>query len=288
ISATGMPLIRNVSDTARWAAMFRAKEMERADALFRDPFAAGLAGERGAQIYREMPEVGGRDTSWSWVLRTVLFDRAILKAIGEGFDTILNLAAGLDARPYRLELPPKLQWIEVDLPPMVEEKEELLRGEKPTCRLERVPLDLADVAARRKLFDRINASATRVLVITEGLLVYLERESAAALARDLASEPAFRRWALDIMSPGLLQMILKSWSRNLGEANAPPQFAPEEGPRYFERAGWTPVEVSSVLKAAAKAKRVPLLFRLAALLPDPKDGRAGKRPWSATCVMERA
>lgn len=281
------PLIRNVSDTARWAAMFRAQETERPDALFRDPFARKLAGERGAEIFEKMPLVMGRDTSWSWVARTVLFDRAILKAIGEGFDTVLNLAAGMDARPYRLELPPSLRWIEVDLPPILQEKEQIVRDEKPACRLERVAIDLADVEARRHLFDEINASSRRVLVLSEGLVIYLGRDGAESLAKDLAIEPTFRRWVLDIVSPGLLKMMLKSWEKILQGAAAPITFAPEEGPKFFERGGWTPVEINSVLKAAGVAKRLKFPLWLFAKFPDFKDGKAGKQPWSAVCVMER-
>ena len=42
--------IRNISDTARWVAVFRARETERPDAAFRDPFARRLAGDRGEQM----------------------------------------------------------------------------------------------------------------------------------------------------------------------------------------------------------------------------------------------
>jgi O-methyltransferase involved in polyketide biosynthesis len=44
------PLIRDISDTARWMAVFRARETDREDAIFRDPFARALAGERGERI----------------------------------------------------------------------------------------------------------------------------------------------------------------------------------------------------------------------------------------------
>jgi O-methyltransferase involved in polyketide biosynthesis len=47
-------LIGNVSDTAFWVAHHRALESERADALFRDPLAGILAGDRGRQIAKEM------------------------------------------------------------------------------------------------------------------------------------------------------------------------------------------------------------------------------------------
>lgn len=275
-------LIRNVSDTARWAAMARAVETERPDALFRDPYARKLAGQRGEQILRQM--AGTPD--WTWALRTHLFDRAILAAIGEGFDTVLNLAAGLDTRPYRMKLPQSLHWIEVDLPAILEEKADNLRADQPACRLERVPLDLANVAERRELFTRVGSSAGRVLILTEGLLTYLESEEVASLARDLAGPATFRRWVLDLGSPGLLKLLQRTIGSHLQQAKAPFKFGPAEGPHFFEPAGWKVGEVHSLLKSAARARRLNLKFRLLALLPE-SSGRQGKRPWAGVCVLDR-
>src|SRR5581483_4274953 len=72
-------LVRNVSDTARWVAMYRALETERPDAIFRDPFARRLAGDRGAEILEKMPR--GKATAWPMVVRTAVFDELILRAI---------------------------------------------------------------------------------------------------------------------------------------------------------------------------------------------------------------
>ena len=47
--------IHNVSDTALWVAIFRARETEREDAIFSDPYARVLAGERGEEIAKAMP-----------------------------------------------------------------------------------------------------------------------------------------------------------------------------------------------------------------------------------------
>ncbi len=101
------PLIRNVSDTARWVAVYRAEETERADAIFRDPFARRLAGERGEQIAKLMP-LGG-DNAWSIITRTYLIDEFIKAELQRGADMVINLAAGLDSRPYRMKLPPSLR-----------------------------------------------------------------------------------------------------------------------------------------------------------------------------------
>src|ERR1700727_2705347 len=105
--------VRNLSDTALWVAYFRARETQRPDALFRDPFAERLAGERGFEIANTLAQ--GNKHEWAWVARTYLFDEFLSREIQEGSDLVVNLAAGLDSRPYRMDLPPALQWVEVDL-----------------------------------------------------------------------------------------------------------------------------------------------------------------------------
>ena len=160
--------VRNISDTARWAAVYRARETERKNPLFRDPFARRLAGERGEQIARATPF--HEKHSWSWVTRTYLFDSIIREQIAQDVDMVVSLAAGLDARPYRMELPPSLKWIEVDLPEILSYKEDLLKAEKPTCKLEGVRADLSDTEIRRSLLSRLASEATNVLVMTEGVL----------------------------------------------------------------------------------------------------------------------
>ena len=91
-----MALIRNISDTALLAAIYRARESERPDPLFRDPFARCLAGERGEKIARSLKF--SEKNSWSWFTRTYLFDQFIAKRIESGCDLVVNLAAGLDWR----------------------------------------------------------------------------------------------------------------------------------------------------------------------------------------------
>jgi methyltransferase (TIGR00027 family) len=111
--------LTHVSDTAHWVAFYRAVESERPDALFHDPHARALAGPRGEAFAKGM-EGGGVHGGWPIVVRTKLMDDVIEQLAGKGgIDAVLNLAAGLDARPYRLKLPAALRWIEVDLPDMI-------------------------------------------------------------------------------------------------------------------------------------------------------------------------
>ncbi|MGH7469661.1 MAG: class I SAM-dependent methyltransferase [Longimicrobiales bacterium] len=276
--------LRNISDTARWVAVYRARENERADALFRDPFAARLAGEHGEEIAAGLRFA--EKNAWSFIARTYLFDRFIRERIQAGADTVVNLAAGLDARPYRLELPSSLSWIEVDLPGIITYKEEVLAPDSPRCRLERVHLDLSDRKARQDLFARIGRATRTELTITEGLLIYLSADEVATLAEDLAANTSFRYWIIDIASPGLLKMLQQQLGPQLAPASAALKFAPVEGPDFFLRHGWKPVAVESFLKTAARLGRVPFPLRLFGYLPESK-GRQGARPWSAAVLLER-
>src|ERR1700687_2092718 len=98
--------VRGVSDTARWVAYFRALETLRPDALFRDPFAERLAGEHGFHLANTLQD--GNKHEWAWMARTYLFDQFLSRTIKDGIDLVVHLAAGLDARPYRMDLPPAL------------------------------------------------------------------------------------------------------------------------------------------------------------------------------------
>jgi methyltransferase (TIGR00027 family) len=283
-TTSAQAVVRNISDTARWAAVFRARETERPDALFRDPFAERLAGKMGVEIANTLP--AGNSHAWAWVARTYLFDEFIAQELAQGTDMVVNLAAGLDARPYRMALPASLQWIEVDLPEILAYKEGILANEKPSCALQRVRLDLSDGIARQMLFADLNRRANKILVLTEGLIIYLGADEAAALAKDLAAGSHFERWILDLHSPGLLRMMQRTTGKQLSKVGAPFRFAPAEGPAFFTPLGWETLEVKSLLKTATRFKRPPFFLRLLGRLPETK-GRAGNRPWSAVCLFKK-
>jgi methyltransferase (TIGR00027 family) len=211
----------------------------------------------------------------------------VTRLVQHGADMVVNLAAGLDTRPYRMALPPALRWVEVDLPDILDYKEEILGDATPTCVLERVRLDLSNEDGRRGLFADLGRRAKHIAVIAEGLVVYLMPDAVAALARDLTGPPAFQHWVLDLASPGLVEMMKKSAGNAMNEAGAPLLFAPPEGPPFFSAYGWQPVEIRSLLKAAAKLKRLPLTLRMVAMLPE-SDGAQGSRPWSAVCLFARS
>jgi methyltransferase (TIGR00027 family) len=249
-----MAQIEHISDTARWVAVYRAMETARKDAIFRDPFAARLAGEKGESIVDTMKR--GRSMAWAMIVRTAVFDQIILERVKSGgADTVLNLAAGLDARAWRMPLPSNVRWIDVDLPDILDYKIETLRNEKPLMQYEAIRVDLRDAARRQALFSQVAASSSRVLVVTEGLLIYLTAEQVTGLARDLHTPPSFRWWLIDLANPRLLEMMQKFWGKNAQAADASFQFAPAEGTKFFEPSGWSEIEFRSSMEEAHRLDR---------------------------------
>jgi methyltransferase (TIGR00027 family) len=274
--------VRNVSDTARWVAYFRARESERPDALFRDPFAARLAGEHGFGIANTLAD--GNKHEWAWVARTYLFDHFLSRAIQDGAQMVINLAAGLDARPYRMDLPASLQWVEIDFPEIISYKEDILANDKPRCQLERIALDLSDESRRAEVFTDLNARATNIVVASEGLLIYFATEQVASLATSLAAWKNFRSWVVDLASPGQLRLMQRTTGKQLSEANAAFKFGPPEGANFFAPYGWKPKEIRGMLKTAAEFHRAPA--ELLSLLPEPK-GPFTNYPWTGVCLLTR-
>lgn len=228
--------VQHVSDTALWVAVYRAQESERKDALFKDPLAAKLVGDRGREIARSMGF--SRPMALAMAVRTVAIDRLIERALQLGADTVINLGAGLDTRPYRMPLPAQLRWVEVDFPGMIQYKNDALAQERPACRLERIPLDLANDDERRNLFQRLGTESGKAVVLTEGVIPYLTNDQAERLARDLFAVPAFRWWIQDYQHGGLQRFPTRGLAWKL-KKRSPFRFEATHYFRFFERCGWS-------------------------------------------------
>lgn len=257
--------MNNISATAHSVAMYRTLETERPDALFHYPFVRRLAGGEGAMIVEVLGDK--QQGTAAMAIRTCAIDGMITRLIESGnVDTILNLGAGFDTRPYRLALPASLRWIEVDLPEILTYKEQKLEDEASVCLVERIPLNLIDTDARKALFTQINASAKQVLVMTEGLLPYLNEAQVASLAINLHQQSNFEWWLFELASAFILQQAQKSNHQQLFDqyfANGKPTFlfAPAQGTDFLRPYSWKLNEFRSLWSVACRLKRQSHLFR---------------------------
>jgi methyltransferase (TIGR00027 family) len=249
--------IQDVSDTAFMVATYRARESERPDALFRDPLAGKLAGDHGRDIVATMPRFH-RFGEWLIAIRTHIIDDYINAALSDGVDTIVNLGAGLDTRPYRMDLPASLNWVEVDFPRIIDLKQARLEEETPRCRLSRIKLDLSDIETRRSLFAEIAKGSRKTLVLTEGVIPYLDQAAVGALADDLRQVPVFAYWIADYMSLPARRRR-ERFARKMKMQNAPFKFDPADYFGFFAAHGWRAKTVRYIPEEARRLKRRPAL-----------------------------
>lgn len=248
--------IQNISDTSFLVAYFRAQETDRADAIFADPLAKKLVGERGEHMAHSISGMS-KYVEWSVISRTIIIDRFIQKLVQSGsVDSVLNLGAGLDTRPYRLNLPSDLKWVEVDHPDIIRHKNEILKSEKPYCQLLRVELDLANRIERKKFFTDILNTSKSVLVLTEGVLFYLNEEQVAGLGEDLYLQSRFCFWIAEYLHPRVYPH-LKTRTHKVKMRNSPFLFFPKNWFDFFKNLGWVELETRYTDEIAVEFSRTP-------------------------------
>jgi methyltransferase (TIGR00027 family) len=165
----------------------RAAESHRTDHLFHDPYAEAFGAAAPQAFAEELgphPELSGFGARFATMVavRTRFYDDYLLASCDSGCRQVVLLAAGLDARAFRLAWPPGTRLFELDLPEVIEFKEEVLTRLEAVPRCKRIVLaaDLRqDWTAR--MIEAGFAGAETTAWLAEGLLRYLSADEASQL-----------------------------------------------------------------------------------------------------------
>jgi len=184
-------IVSGVGQTALAVAACRAVETLRENPLVRDPYATGFVlAVRGPTLPLPVtPEEADNDEVFPWPVfitytgvRSRFLDEFLTAACGAGIRQVVLLAAGLDTRAFRLQWPDGVAVYEVDVPRVLEFKDQVLAGSGAPARSARRPV-AADLGGnwatplRAAGFDPAAPAAW----VAEGLLPYLEDEAKARL-----------------------------------------------------------------------------------------------------------
>jgi methyltransferase (TIGR00027 family) len=256
--------ITHVSDTALLVAACRALETQTPDGFVHDPFSARLAGDRGLAMLHALTRA---DTLRFGIgVRSRFLDELLLEALAaHPISTVACVGCGLDTRPWRLDLPPALRWIEVDFPDMLDYKEAILSSETPRCRRERLAADVNDSAQRRAIYSAVGPAPA--LMITEGLLMYLPAATVEALASEPAQHSGIAHWIVDITTQAFSRAIALDTSQSLRNVQAPDFLHGEQIVDAIHSHGWLPAARRSYLTDMAFA--LPRIEKLRAARPQP-------------------
>jgi methyltransferase (TIGR00027 family) len=227
-----------IAATGLLVAAMRAEESVRDDALFNDPFAERLAGEEGRRLLAESA-AKTEQPSAPIVVRTRLYDEALLRVQADGVAQVVILAAGMDARSYRLPWHSGTVVYEIDQPQVIATKDERLAGEQPHCRRVAVGVDLADDWPK-VLHSQGFSPTSRTVWLIEGLLQYIDASDVDRLfARvDALSAPG-SVLLYDVVGKTLLQApFLQSTLEFMQRLGAPWVFGSDTPAALVEDRGW--------------------------------------------------
>ena len=172
------------------------------EGLIDDPYAEPLVRAVGVDFINRIldgevsfedvdPSFTARLAAEGMAVRTRFFDRLFLDAAAAGVRQAVILAAGLDARAYRLDWPDGMTVYEVDQPEVIAFKTRTLAGigAEPRAAHRVVAIDLREdwqKALRDNGFDPSQPTAW----IAEGLLIYLPPEAQDKLFDDITAVSA--------------------------------------------------------------------------------------------------
>ena len=212
-------ITQSVGATALGVAAARAAETESENPLINDPFArvfVDAAGEGMWSIYANPtlmakvielePDVGTRIQLMIdfMATRTAFIDEFFLGAVDAGVRQVVILAAGLDARSWRLPWPEGTVIYELDQPKVLDFKTSTLEqhGAHPTAQLVNIPIDLRQdwpKALQEAGFDASRPTAWSA----EGLVRYLPSQGQDLLFERIHSLSAEGSWlATNVPSAG--------------------------------------------------------------------------------------
>jgi methyltransferase (TIGR00027 family) len=229
-----------VAGTGLLVAAIRARESRRDDRLFDDPFAEKLAGAAGARDLDAAIAASGERSTVQIVVRTRFWDEALLRVTERpAVRQVVLVAAGMDARAYRLDWPAGVTVYELDQPAVMEAKDRLLAGDTPRARRVPVGVDLTEDWPSALTASGFDATVASVWLM-EGLLQYLdEAEVRALFARvDELSAPG-SVLLYDVVGRTLLQsQAMAGLVKSMATQGAPWLFGSDNPGELAERHGW--------------------------------------------------
>jgi len=232
--------------TSRWVAANRALETEHASPLYRDPYARGLAGDAGFDMLYSMRTASGM-ASFNGpdpylTIRTRFFDDALLNAVrSSSIDQVVILAAGMDARAFRLEWPRGTRVFEVDRDDVFAHKEAVLGGMSVTPSSDRriVRQDLAQPWAPALVSAGFDPSK-KAAFLAEGLLFYLDESAVTSIFDALRTVSAPGSWlGVDMMNPEVLTSpYMAAYLKKLSDLGCPWKFGIADPEGFLASKGW--------------------------------------------------
>lgn len=273
-----------VSYTARIVVAKRAIEQLHSSPLFKDPYAATLAGDEVDALLSRwrkvaqaqavpLEQVITKRTRYIAV-RTKFMDDLLNSTLAE-YNQVVILGAGLDTRSYRLAWIPDTIVYEVDCPEVLQYKARVLQDVTPACIYRPVSGDLAtpDVKWATAILKAGYQTAVPTIWLVEGVVMYLQEKEVHLILQTLSHlSVSGSVLGMDGVKVGSILAGQRARKADRGRVIRHWQFGHNDPGQLLAKYGWS-AEVREPQAIEAGYGRYPKSLPIGTETVDQNDGR---------------
>ena len=190
--------IQGVSETMLQTLHARAAYSKQKNAKFHDDKAVEIVSRMDYDF-----SFAGDDALMSngVIARTILLDRMVGDFIRKNPNaTVINIACGMDTRAYRLKIGSTVRWYNIDLPETIEVRRRFLEENGHISMIAKSAMD-------ERWADEIEEEKGRVLVIIEGLVMYLSEQDVKQILSIISRRFERAEVIMEVMNPWVVKNV---------------------------------------------------------------------------------
>jgi methyltransferase (TIGR00027 family) len=242
--------MKPISRTAFYCGGIRMLDAESTSPVCGDTYARAFMNEDGLRILEAFKDETGPNAS-NVARHRIIDDLLRQELLATPSLCVVIIGAGFDTRAYRLK---GGTWIELDEPQVIAYKNERLPISACENELHRIPIDFSTDSLEEKLSPFSNHG--RVVVVIEGVLMYLEERAIGQLLQTLLRLFPQHKLICDLMDRKFFEKYARTMHEKLVSMGAPFKFTAANPEKIFRENGYCQTDKNSVVEKAAEFKPI--------------------------------
>ncbi len=243
--------MKPVSKTAYYTAGARMIDASCSNTICGDSYAELFINDEGRVILKKFGK--NKIKTQNIAHRHRIIDDYLSKQLKTNPNTnIIIIGAGFDSRAFRLD---GGIWTEIDEDQIISIKNEKLPISKCRNNLNRISINFETDKLQEKLAPL--KTSDHVVVVLEGVLMYLEENAVSKLTNDLQSVFTNHCLICDLMGRRFVEKYGRSIQKNLIELGASFKFLADNSELYFQDHGYLVQQKISPIRHQMEELRVP-------------------------------
>ena len=244
--------MKPISKTAFYCCGIRMQDAERNNSVCGDIYAKSFMNEDGFQILEAFKDETSPNAS-NVARHRIIDDFLRQELFANPSLCVVIIGAGFDSRGFRLK---GGTWVELDEPQVIAHKNECLPASNCENELHRIPIDFSTDSLEEKLSSYSSRSA--VVVVIEGVFMYLEEEEVGQLLQRLRRLFPRHKLICDLMSRKFFEKYGRTLHEKITGMGASFRFTVDNPEEVFLENGYSRIGWISIVGRAVEFKLIKI------------------------------